>query len=279
MPAPYAIDDQRGYVALDLCDVLDTEEASIRFAFPHINDVRHCTGCKILATTNEAVDSFNNLALDELTQTYRLPEYFRLSADSLDVDGDDNAIEAHITCEFLNMQQEHGVPPHKLRLVPGALYELMRNFSPDDRLMNHTPVILREVHKQHVLIETLDSRRFPLPRICFRWALARGTTTMVRRQLPLRPGYASTYNGSQGATLTRCVVDVRRSPFSHGHLYVALGRVPSRQAVRVLASPARLSPAGRALTKNVVWKELLLEETTTPSRMTSSSRKRPASSS
>eukprot|EP00959_Pyramimonas_sp_CCMP1952_P008808 184295-Pyramimonas_sp.AAC.1 len=100
------------------------------------------------------------------------------------------------------MQDEHGVPPHHLALVEGVLYELMRNFSPTDRLMNHAPVLLRKVHDRHVLVETLDGRQFPLPRICFRWSLARGTAVMCRRQFPLRPADASTFNGSQGSTLT-----------------------------------------------------------------------------
>ena len=135
----------------------------------------------------------------------------------------------------------------------------MRNFSADDRLMNHTPVILRAVHERHVVVETLDGRAYPLPRICFRWALGHGATNVIRRQYPLRPAYACIYNGSQGSTLQRCVVDVRRSPFSHGHLYVALSRVQARTAIRVLTLPERCSNHRRALTKNVVWKELLLD--------------------
>ena len=152
----------------------------------------------------------------------------------------------------------------------------MRNFSPEDRLMNHTPVILKEVCDRHVLVETLDGRKFPLPRICFRWALARGTAMMVRKQYPLRPAYASTFNGSQGTNLRRCVVDVRKSPFSHGHLYVALGRVHTRHDIRVLTSPERCSAQGNALTKNVVWKELLLSEAPAQLKRVQALRKRPA---
>ena len=83
---------------------------------------------------------------------------------------------------------------------------------------------------------------------------------MVRRQYPLRPAYASTYNGSQGTTLERCAVDVRCSPFSHGHLYVALSRVQSRETLLVLTTLEKQTHDGYALTKNVVWKQLLLQE-------------------
>ena len=178
------------------------------------------------------------------------------------------------TPEFLNVQKNPGAPPHTLRLVIGALYEIMRNFSPSDRLMNHTTVILSEVYNNHVVIRTLDNRTFPLPRICFLWALSKGTTTMLRRQYPLRPAYASTYNGSQGTTLLRAVVEVRQSPFAHGPLYAALGRVHGRADVRVLTTDERRAPSGRALTKNVVWKELLLRSSDYP--LTARVSKRPA---
>ena len=151
---------------------------------------------------------------------YLLPQYFKYSADCLEYDHGHDNVESYMTAEFLNQQSQNGVPPHKLRLVVGALYQLMRNFSPQDRLMNHSHVILRSVHANHVVVETLDGRCFPLPRICFRWPLAKGTTNIVRRQYPLRPAYACTFNGAQGSTLQRCVVDSRTSPFMHGHLYV-----------------------------------------------------------
>ena len=87
---------------------------------------------------------------------------------------------------------------------------------------------------------------------------------MVRRQFPLRPCYSSTFNGAQSCTLQRVVVDVSVSPFAHGHLYVALGRVRARSDIRVRCQPARVSEASKALAKNIVWPELLLPKTSVP---------------
>eukprot|EP00959_Pyramimonas_sp_CCMP1952_P465178 9487848-Pyramimonas_sp.AAC.1 len=101
----------------------------------------------------------------------------------------DGCIEPRITAEFLNSQEQPGAPPHCVRLVKGALYELMRNVSPKDRLMNHVPVVVQEVYDNHVLIATLDGKTYPSPRICFKWQIASGTSTMTRRQYPLRPGH------------------------------------------------------------------------------------------
>ena len=82
---------------------------------------------------------------------------------------------------------------------------------------------------------------------------------MVRKQYPLRPAYATTFNGSQGTALKRCTIDVRKNPFAYGHLYVALSRVCTRNAVRVLSTPERTSKDSKALARNVVWKELLFD--------------------
>lgn len=224
-PASHKLFDERGYIALDLCSRVHSEQTSLDFCFPALNDPLDCVDKKILCPTNAAVNAFNDLILDKLTQVYLLPQYVRQSADSIEYDGDHDTLQSHVTAEFLNMQNENGVPPHELRLVQGALYQLMRNFSMPDQLMNHTHVILSGVAEHHVIIETLDGRQFPLPRICFRWPLAKGTTNIIRRQYPLRLAYASTFNGVQGSTLTRCVLDSRSSPFSHGQLYVALSRV------------------------------------------------------
>ena len=89
---------------------------------------------------------------------------------------------------------------------------------------------------------------------------------------------ARTDSGSQGSNLRRCVVDVRKSPFAHGHQYVALGRVYNRHGIRVLTSPERCSTQDHALTKNVVWQELLLKEGAPPNICNRALRKRPAAS-
>ena len=264
LPTTQTLDGEPGYISLDLCENVFSEFNTVAFCFPAMNDPHDCADKKILAPTNAAVDSFNNFVLDKLTSVYLLPQYFKHSADYLEYDHGSDNVESYMTSEFLNQQDHNGVPPHKLRLVLGALYQVMRNFSPRDRLMNHTHVILRSVHDNHVVIETLDGRQFPLPRICFRWPLAKGTTTVVRRQYPLRPAYASTFNGAQGSTLMRCVVDSRSSPFMHGHLYVALGRVRERASVRIFTTLARCNSKGHALTKNIVWQELLLHAPAKP---------------
>ncbi len=250
---------ERGSIFLPHCKVIHEESEALGFCFPNLNDPRQCAESKVLAATNSLVDVYNSKVLHTLVHTYRSHSLWRYSSDSIDVDPHGH-IDPHMSADFMHMQQPPGVPPHQMQLVVGALYELMRNFSAPDRLMNHTPVVLTEVHDHHVVVESLEGAAFLLPRICFRWVIASGATTMTRRQYPLRPAYAATYNGCQGTTLRRVVFDARRSPFSHGHLYVALSRVRHRDHIRVLVPPDQVHECGLASTKNIVWPELLLQD-------------------
>ena len=79
-----------------------------------------------------------------------------------------------------------------------------------------------------------------------------------RRQFPLRLAYAMTINKSQGQTLQRVALDLREPCFSHGQLYVALGRVPEPTRILVLSSAQyKNKNNSQHHTINVVHKRLL----------------------
>ncbi|KAF8238231.1 hypothetical protein L208DRAFT_1243119, partial [Tricholoma matsutake] len=73
-------------------------------------------------------------------------------------------------------------------------------------------------------------------------------------QIPLALCYATTFNGCQGLTVERLVLNLRQSVFSHGQLYAAMTHVPNSQNVLIL----RAVDDNSISAKNVVWKELLL---------------------
>ena len=270
LPATASIGEDRGFVPLTPCSCFHDEWSAVEFAFPHLENAPACAGSRILCTTNEATESINDRNWTHLTQTCGKASTSCFSHDSFDMD-DSSFVEPHANPEFLHMQNANGVPPHHLRLVHGGLYELTRNFSASDKLMNHTLVLLVGVRDRHVIIDTLDGRRYPLPRICFKIDLAKGAGSMTQWQYPLRMAYACTFHGAQGATLHRCAIDLRRPPFVHGQLYSALARVRGADTLRILVHPEQCNAQGAALTRNVVWKELLLPE------RAPAARKRPAS--
>ncbi|KAG2076748.1 hypothetical protein BDR04DRAFT_1044228, partial [Suillus decipiens] len=76
-----------------------------------------------------------------------------------------------------------------------------------------------------LLINTFET--LCIPRINFAHP-NRSSWTVNRRQFPLRPAYATTFNGCQGLTLARTVLDLRTDPFAYDQLYIALSRVRMR---------------------------------------------------
>ncbi|KAG2096015.1 hypothetical protein BD769DRAFT_1369636, partial [Suillus cothurnatus] len=56
-----------------------------------------------------------------------------------------------------------------------------------------------------------------------------------RLQFPLRVAYATTFNGCQGLTPDKTVLDLRRDVFAHGQLHTALSRI--RRSTRRFAHP------------------------------------------
>ncbi|PCH43538.1 hypothetical protein WOLCODRAFT_75077 [Wolfiporia cocos MD-104 SS10] len=100
-------------------------------------------------------------------------------------------------------------------------------------------------------VSIVDPDEIVLSRIVFQVPLETGHT-LVRRQFPLAPAYATTFNSCQGLTLDTVGVDLTRCVFSHGQLYTALSRIRHRKDARV-----RL-PFGRELTKNVTYNEILI---------------------
>ena len=90
-----------------------------------------------------------------------------------------------------------------------------------------------------------------IPRISFLHQLPSGHTLLCR-QFPLTPAYATTFNSCQGLTLDIVGVDLTRPVFSHGQLYTALSHIRHHSHAKVHLCP------GETTTPNVTYQEILL---------------------
>ena len=75
---------------------------------------------------------------------------------------------------------------------------------------------------------------FAIPHITFEVTL-KTQHTLNRRQFPLTPAYATTFNSCQGLTLDKIRIDATHPVFSHGQLYTALLQVRWREDLVVYA--------------------------------------------
>ncbi|KAF9561454.1 hypothetical protein CPC08DRAFT_742543 [Agrocybe pediades] len=133
----------------------------------------------------------------------------------------------------------------------------MRNFSMDRGLVKNARVMVIAIGSRIVTVKLLQeghsNEEFLIPRIIFT-AVLPSKHTLMRRQFPLAPAYATTFNGCQGLTLDKIGVDLTRPVFSHGQLYTALSRIRNRHDGAVL-----LKEESGGWTFNVTYDELLAD--------------------
>ena len=162
--------------------------------------------------------------------------------------------------DYLAILTQNGVPLHELKLKQGCICSIMRNMSVQKGLVKNTRVIIERLHQRYIEVCIINNRtgelgdihcirqiRFKFTPLCASW-------TVHHLQFPLRLTYASTFNGCQGLTLDKTVLDLRTEVFAHGQLYTALSRIRIRQNIMVLYSEDHEDHT----TKNIVYKDLLL---------------------
>ena len=179
------------------------------------------------------------------------------------------------TLDYLSLLKEPGIPPHKLILKPTMICSLARNLSVERGLVKNARVIVTTCEQHSVGVKLLsgDSPVIYLPRITFNFTSKFSSWGVNRRQFPLRPAYATTFNSCQGLTLDRVVLDLSIPVFTHGQLYTSISRVRSRDSIAIILShqdevqPQLSHKSSQRLhelnqysseTLNIVYKELLL---------------------
>ena len=187
-----------------------------------------------------------------------------LSADSLEVTPENAALTGgqDISQDLLNKIAASGMPPHKLNLKEGVPIMLLRNMHGARGLANGTRLVVRQIHSRVLEAEVVTGccvgKTVFIPRINCTNTDSNLPFKLKRRQFPVRLAFAMTINKSQGQTLDKAGLYLPTQCFAHGQLYVALSRVKSGNAIKVVVSVGDVEGQQGVFVKNVVQRELLL---------------------
>ncbi|RYE13994.1 MAG: hypothetical protein EOP45_20325, partial [Sphingobacteriaceae bacterium] len=226
----FAIDPQSGEIEFpeNFCQLQSSINELVSKVYPNIetNYIQEnwLYERAILAPTNEEVDKLNHQIL------FKIPGNM-IEYNSIDtMTKEDEAV--NYPTEFLNSLQPTGMPPHILKLKVGAILMILRNLNPP-KLCNETRVIVKKLTKNLIEATILTGKykgeEVLIPRIPII------STDMPfefkRMQFPVKLAFAMTINKAQGQTLKVVGLNLTKSCFSHGQLYVGCSRVGTPKAL------------------------------------------------
>ena len=136
---------------------------------------------------------------------------------------------------------------------------LLRNLNQSIGLCNGTRLLVTETGRRllhcMMLTGTNIGETVFIPRTALNTTDVKWPFTLQRRQFPVRMCYAMTINKSQGQTLSRVGLYLKKPVFTHRQLYVAISRATSRSELRILIENDDGTCGSQ--TRNVVYREVL----------------------
>ena len=148
------VDPDRKIISLNQFTASSNFENILNSLFPAdiLIDPLKCIQRAILSPINIQVDQYNNWIPDRIGG-----EKKRLFAVNWikEVDSQSHAIQNTAVDDYLAAIKEPGVPPHELELKVGCICALMRNLSLEKKLVKNARVVVQEIHRRSVVVQTL----------------------------------------------------------------------------------------------------------------------------
>ena len=210
----------------------------------------------ILCATNNDVDEWNS-KVQALNPEQAIT--FTARNEFSDIDDPKHILKSLFTDDACMFYKQNGVPDHQITLKKGDICFVMRTLNRKEKLSNNTRVVVREMYRYSIKVETISNnpKMFLIPRIRFKVKLRFGGFEIIRTQFPLRLAYAMTKNKSQGQNIPFSLNDIRNPPFSHGHLYVSMSRATDVDQVCFYCHEDQVEE-NAIVVDNVVYPEMML---------------------
>ncbi|XP_072081071.1 uncharacterized protein [Arachis hypogaea] len=236
----------------------DPIETICKVTYPELfsgeNLDQHIKDRAILAPTLQIVDEINN----HMMSLNHIEAHTYYSSDKACPTESNNDLLASIhTPEFLNTINCSGVPNHQLTLKVGTPIMLLRNIDHSTELCNGTRLIVTKLGKHIIKAQSSTGKnkgqRVFIPRMTLSPSDHRIAFKFQRRQFPIMVSYAMTINKSQGQSLSKVGLLLKKPAFTHGQLYVVVSRVTNKEGLKILLSHDEKK---KNETDNVVFKEV-----------------------
>ncbi|KAG5863310.1 hypothetical protein JTB14_024437 [Gonioctena quinquepunctata] len=168
--------------------------------------------------------------------------------------------------DLLNSIIPPSLPPHELTLKRGAIVMLLRNLDVDQGECNGSRMRVINLGDHILECELLSGEkkgeRLFLPRLKMEAQDTMLPKKIIRLQFPVGLAYAITINKSQGQTLDRFGICLRRPCFTHGQLYVAFSRVGHIDGINIFIEDSGKHGTfkfrgKKCFTSNVVFRRIL----------------------
>lgn len=223
----------------------------------------------IMAPRNSDVLEINNKIIAKLDG----PLHHSYSIDYIKED-DNYDTRDYFPIEYMNSLTPNGLPPHDLQLKKGAIVILIRNMNIANGLCNGTRLKILDVGSWVLTARVISGigrgKIVMLPRIELSPSEEEVPYPFMRRQYPVRIGYAVTINRGQGQSFDSVGILLPVPVFSHGQLYVAASRCRYRNNLKFsigknasyhhetsTATAKNCNKNKQTWTKNIVYPEVL----------------------
>lgn len=220
--------------------------------------------------TEEIMEAFNTCVGRKFTTsdnilptqilTHRL-DVDRLNEQELNrLDGDLQEYRANDTGEaiYIKMLQSHCPAKSLLKLKQGAQVILVKTIDASDGLMNGSRgIIVKFTKDRKPVVKFCDGNERIISNSSFHFIVG-GKIVAQRMQIPLDLAWGISVHKSQGMTVDRAIVNLRKV-FEYGQAYVALSRVRSLEGLHLVTNlcpnQIKVHPAVINFYKSIEMKE------------------------